>query len=71
MQDEAPTNLQVADQIAGMLATLNVPVVVIGAVALAAHRYIRFTEDIDLGVIADLARMRGLVDSLRIKKTGF
>ena len=71
MQDEAPTNLQVADQIAGMLATLNVPVVVIGAVALAAHRYVRFTEDIDLGVIADLARMRGLVDSLRIKKTGF
>lgn len=69
MQDEAPTNLQVADQIAGMLATLNVPVVVIGAVALAAHRYIRFTEDIDLGVIADLARMRGLVDSLR--KAGY
>lgn len=65
MQDEASTNLQVADRIAGMLAALDIPVVVIGAVALAAHRYVRFTEDIDLGVIADLARMRGLVASLR------
>jgi hypothetical protein len=65
MQDEAQTNLQVADRIAGMLAASNVPVVVIGAVALAAHRYVRFTEDIDLGVIADMARMRSLVESLR------
>ena len=65
MQDEPPTNLQVADRIARMLADSRIPVVVIGAVALAAHRYVRFTEDIDLGVIADLARMRSLVESLR------
>lgn len=65
MHDEAPGNLQVADRIAGMLAASNVPFVVIGAVALAAHRYVRFTEDIDLGVLADLPQMRSLVDSLR------
>lgn len=65
MSDEAQTNLQVADRIAGMLSACNVPVVVIGAVALAAHRYVRFTEDIDLGVIADLAGMRSLLELLR------
>jgi hypothetical protein len=65
MQDGESTNLQVAERIARMLAGFNIPVVVIGAVALAAHRYVRFTEDIDLGVIADLAGMRRLVESLR------
>ncbi len=38
----------VAERIVALLAALDVPVVVIGAVALAAHGYIRFTEDIDL-----------------------
>ena len=65
MSGNEPTNLQVASRIAGILAASDVPFVVIGAVALAAHRYVRFTEDIDLGVLADLPRMRGLVDSLR------
>jgi hypothetical protein len=65
MQDEAPTNLQVAERIARILADSHIPVLVIGAVALAAHRYVRFTEDIDLGVIANLAGMRSLADSLR------
>ncbi len=65
MPNDAPTNLEVAEHVAGILAASQVPVVVIGAIALAAHRYVRFTEDIDLGVIADLPRMRSLVDSLR------
>jgi hypothetical protein len=65
MQEGESTNLQVAERIAGMLAGFNIPVVVIGAVALAAHRYVRFTEDIDLGVIADREGMRSLVESLR------
>lgn len=65
MPNEALTNLEVAEHIAGMLAASQVPVVVIGAIALAAHRYVRFTEDIDLGVIADLPRMRSLVGSLQ------
>ena len=65
MQEGDSTNLQVAERIAGLLAGFGIPVVVIGAVALAAHRYVRFTEDIDLGVIADRAGMRSLVESLR------
>ncbi len=67
MHDEERTNLQVAERIAGMLAAAHVPFVVIGAVALAAHRYVRFTEDIDLGVLADLALMRGIAGSLRVE----
>lgn len=65
MPDKTETNLTVAERIAGLLADLNVPVVVIGAIALAAHRYVRFTEDIDLGVNADLKQMRALVEALR------
>lgn len=63
MRDDEKTNLRVAEWIAGILATFDVPFVVIGAVALAAHRYVRFTEDIDLGVIASLAQMRGLQET--------
>lgn len=65
MQGEGETNIQVAERITGMLAQAGVQAVVIGAVALAAHRYVRFTEDIDLGVIADIRQMRDLVQSLR------
>jgi len=65
MPDHAETNLRVAERIATMLAERNLPVVVVGAVALAAHRYIRFTEDIDLGVNADLAQMHGLAEALQ------
>lgn len=65
MSDHTETNLQVAERIARMLVERDVPVVVIGAVALAAHGYVRFTEDIDLGVNADMAQMRALVEEMR------
>jgi len=39
--------------------------VVIGAVALAAHGYVRFTEDLDLGVNTDLGTLKQVVDALR------
>jgi hypothetical protein len=65
MSDHSETNLLVAEHIAALLVDRNLPVVVIGAVALAAHRYVRFTEDIDLGVNADLTAMRDLAESLR------
>lgn len=65
MHEENTGNLDVAERIAGMLADSDIPVVVIGAIALAAHRYVRFTEDIDLGVIADLKGMRKLAASLQ------
>ena len=65
MADLAETNMAVAERIADMLSERDVPVVVIGAVALAAHRYVRFTEDIDLGVNADPKQMRALAEDLR------
>lgn len=57
-------SLREAEVIAALLAGEGVECVVIGAVALAAHRYIRFTQDVDLGVNADLKQMRHLVEVL-------
>ncbi|BCX48503.1 conserved hypothetical protein [Haloferula helveola] len=65
MPADEPTNLEVAEQVSTILASEAIPSIVIGAVALAAHRYVRFTEDIDLGVVADAGKMRALVDKLR------
>lgn len=67
MAEHMKTNLDVAERIGKLIADRDLSFVVIGAVALAAHRYIRFTEDIDLGVNADLPQMRSLVDALRAK----
>jgi len=39
--------------------------VVIGDVALAAHGYVRFTEDLDLGVNTDLGTLARVADALR------
>lgn len=68
-QPEAESNLCAAERVVSLLAEHGVSAVVIGAVALAAHRYVRHTEDIDLGVDADLPKMRALVDALG--KDGF
>lgn len=58
-------NLEAAERVVSLLAETGIPSVVIGAVALAAHGYVRHTEDIDLGVDADLAKMRSIARSLR------
>ena len=58
-------NLKVAERIGRMLDERKLSFVVICAVALAAHRYIRFTEDIDLGVNADLQQMKEIAETLR------
>ena len=58
-------NLRAAEEVSVILAQHHVQVIVIGAVALAAHNYVRQTEDIDLGVNADLATMRNLAAALR------
>lgn len=65
MPDKPPANLQAAERVASLLGASSLPVVVIGAVALAAHRYPRFTEDIDLGILATQADMQRVTDSLR------
>lgn len=62
---DAESNLQAAERVASLLVENGVSAVVIGAVALAAHRYVRNTEDIDLGVDADLRKMRSLATALR------
>jgi hypothetical protein len=61
--------LGAAEQIAGLLARKAVPTLVIGAIALAAHRYIRFTRDIDLAVDADLTEMKSL--TLALTEAGY
>ncbi len=61
---DAESNLQAAERVASLLVENGVPAVVIGAVALAAHRYVRYTADIDLGVDADLPKMRELAAAL-------
>ena len=62
---DAESNLRAAERVASLLIENGVPAVVIGAVALAAYRYVRHTEDIDLGVDADLSQMRVLTAALR------
>jgi len=40
--------IRAAEEVAGILESRGVGAMVIGAVALAAHGYVRFTEDSDL-----------------------
>jgi hypothetical protein len=42
---DSEANLQAAERVAGLLERQGVPAVVIGAVALAAYRYVRLTEN--------------------------
>lgn len=59
--------LHEAERIAALIEAEGIGVVVIGAVALAAHRYVRFTRDVDLGVDADVQRMRHLLGKLLLR----
>ena len=45
--------LEVAEKIYGILEKLGVEAAVIGAMALAVHRYVRFTRDFDLAIHKD------------------
>jgi hypothetical protein len=65
MTGDMDENLREAERIAAILAEEGVPAVVIGAIALAAHRYVRSTLDVDFGVDVDLKRLRGLLATLR------
>jgi hypothetical protein len=62
---DAEDCLLAAERIARVLEHMGIFPVVIGAVALAAYRYVRHTEDIDLGVDADLEDMRSITRALR------
>jgi len=62
---DTDANLMEADRIAAILDSCQVPVLVIGAVALAAHRYVRATLDIDLAVNVAVGEMKALEERLR------
>ncbi len=63
--NEADTILQAADEVVAILRHHRVDAVVIGAVALAAFHYVRYTENVDLGVNADLPTLRAVADACR------
>jgi hypothetical protein len=58
--------LDAARQVAALLEELGIETALIGAMALAAHRYIRYTEDVDLATAVDPVTSLGVaVDALR------
>jgi hypothetical protein len=62
--------IRAAEEVAGVLESQGVEPLVIGAVALAAHGYVRFTEDLDLGVNTDLGTLRRAAEALRTSGFG-
>jgi len=57
--------LGAAEDVLAILQEHKIGAVVIGAVALAAHRYVRQTEDLDLGINASVERLREVASSLQ------
>ncbi len=64
---DADEILKAAEDVVAVLRQHQVEAVVIGAVALAAFHYVRYTQDVDLGVNADLPTLRVVADTLRAK----
>jgi hypothetical protein len=62
--EDSEALLHAAEDVLGLLQKHGIDAVVIGAVALAAYHYVRQTEDIDLGVNADLSGLQALAASL-------
>jgi len=56
--------LAAAEHVMQILDNHQVDAVVIGAVALAAHHYVRLTHDIDLGVNANIQTLRTITSAL-------
>lgn len=62
---ESDSILHAAETVLSVLKRHRTDAVVIGAVALAAYHYVRQTNDLDLGVNADLPTLRAVLHSLR------
>jgi len=60
-----PGLLEAAERIGEVLAGRGVEPVVIGAEALAAHRYVRHTEELDLGMNISIRDLAGLAGEFR------
>ena len=61
----ASTPLDLAERIALIAAGLGIETALIGAYALAAHRYVRGTDDIDLASACDFGDLRRLETAVR------
>ena len=63
--------IELAERIASVAADLNIPTALIGAMALAAHNYVRGTADIDLATAVDpnttLRLLQNKLDSLGLR----
>jgi len=57
--------LRKAEEVHALLRRHRLDAVVIGAVALAAHHYVRHTDDLDLAVNAELGPLREVLAALR------
>ena len=67
--EDSESILHAAEDVLGLLQKHGIDAVVIGAVALAAYHYVRQTEDIDLGVNADLRGLQALAARLHPQAT--
>ena len=63
MDDEAEL-IQHAEAVVGLANSMGEELLVIGGVALAGHRYVRFTRDIDLAGTLSLSRLCALAEEL-------
>ncbi|HCN75891.1 MAG TPA: hypothetical protein DIT13_01705 [Verrucomicrobiales bacterium] len=59
--------LHAAESVVAVLKEFQTEAVVIGALALAAHHYVRFTEDLDLGMNASAQKFRAIAEALRAR----
>jgi hypothetical protein len=56
----AESNLELAERVAGLARELGIETALIGAAAMAVHRYIRATRDLDLGSHVHPSQLRKL-----------
>jgi hypothetical protein len=62
----APTAIHLAERVAATALELGIETAVIGALALAAHGYVRATSDVDLATVIDVfPELRRLSEKLR------
>ncbi len=63
--DEQLSPVQLAERVAALAAGLGINTAVIGAYALAAHKFVRATKDIDLATAVSLGELRRLEAATR------
>lgn len=59
--------IEVAEEVARILERQGLGALVIGGVALAAHRYVRFTDDLDIAVCVEPDVLHSVADEIRLQ----